>query len=78
MPAPADSGRCYFLHCGRRTRRANGNRPGHIRNAARANDSGPRRRPEGCSTVVRDAVKAGNLNVEAAVYDLGSGKVTLG
>ena len=30
------------------------------------------------STVVRDAVKGGNLKVEAALYDLGSGKVTLG
>jgi carbonic anhydrase len=29
------------------------------------------------STVVRDANKAGNLKVEAGVYDLGSGKVTL-
>jgi carbonic anhydrase len=30
------------------------------------------------STVVRDAVKGGSLKVEAAVYDFGSGKVTLG
>jgi carbonic anhydrase len=29
------------------------------------------------STVVRDAVKAGKLKVEAGVYDLGTGKVTL-
>jgi len=29
------------------------------------------------STVISDAVKAGKLNVEAAVYDLGTGKVTL-
>lgn len=30
------------------------------------------------STVIRDAVKAGKLRVEAGVYDLASGKVTLG
>jgi len=30
------------------------------------------------STVIRDAVKASKLKVEAAVYDLASGKVTLG
>ena len=30
------------------------------------------------STVIRDAIKAGKLNVEAAVYDLASGKVTVG
>jgi len=29
------------------------------------------------STVIRDAVKAGNLKVEAGVYDLASGKVSL-
>jgi carbonic anhydrase len=29
------------------------------------------------STVIRDAVKAGNLKVESGVYDLASGKVTL-
>jgi carbonic anhydrase len=29
------------------------------------------------STVVRDAVKAGKLNVQAAVYNLADGKVTL-
>jgi len=29
------------------------------------------------STVIRDAVKAGKLKVEAGVYDLGTGKVTL-
>src|SRR5215470_6122743 len=29
------------------------------------------------STVIRDAVKAGNLKVEAGVYDLATGKVTL-
>ena len=30
------------------------------------------------STVIRDAVKAGKLKVESGVYDLASGKVTLG
>jgi carbonic anhydrase len=30
------------------------------------------------STVIRDAVKAGKLRVDAAVYDLGTGKATLG
>jgi carbonic anhydrase len=30
------------------------------------------------STVIRDAVKAGKLRVESAVYDLATGKVTLG
>lgn len=30
------------------------------------------------STVIRDGVKAGKLKVEAGVYDLGTGKVTLG
>ena len=30
------------------------------------------------STVVRDAVKAGKLKVEAAVYDLATGKVLWG
>jgi carbonic anhydrase len=30
------------------------------------------------STVIRDAIRAGKLNVEAAVYDLASGKVTVG
>jgi carbonic anhydrase len=29
------------------------------------------------STVIRDAVKAGKLKVQAAVYDLATGKVTL-
>jgi len=29
------------------------------------------------STVIRDAVKAGKLKVEAGVYDLATGKVTL-
>ena len=29
------------------------------------------------STVIRDAIKAGKLNVVAAVYDLSSGKVTM-
>jgi len=29
------------------------------------------------STVIRDAVKKGKLNVEAGVYDLASGKVSL-
>jgi carbonic anhydrase len=29
------------------------------------------------STVIRDAVKAGKLRVESAVYDLATGKVTL-
>jgi carbonic anhydrase len=29
------------------------------------------------STVIRDAVKAAKLNVEAGVYDLATGKVTL-
>jgi carbonic anhydrase len=30
------------------------------------------------STIIRDAVKNGKLKVEAGVYDLASGKVTLG
>jgi carbonic anhydrase len=30
------------------------------------------------SPVIRDAVKAGQLKVEAGVYDLATGKVTLG
>jgi carbonic anhydrase len=30
------------------------------------------------STVIRDAFKAGKLKVEAGVYDLATGKVTLG
>jgi carbonic anhydrase len=29
------------------------------------------------STVIRDAVKAGSLRVEAGVYDLATGKVTM-